>query len=79
MTPFFGREEVGLLHALAALADLSLARCVLAESEQAGRVALQHAMEEAERANTAKSDFVSRMSSCGRRSTSCSASVRSWR
>jgi signal transduction histidine kinase/ActR/RegA family two-component response regulator len=62
MTPFFGREEVGLLHALAALADLSLARCVLAESEQAGRVALQHAMEEAERANTAKSDFVSRMS-----------------
>ncbi|MGH2967882.1 MAG: hypothetical protein ACRDK0_02280, partial [Solirubrobacteraceae bacterium] len=28
LTPFFGREELALLHALAALADLSLARCV---------------------------------------------------
>jgi signal transduction histidine kinase/ActR/RegA family two-component response regulator len=62
LTPFFGREEVGLLHALGALADLSLARCVLSEQERASQAALVRATEEAERANAAKNDFLSRMS-----------------
>jgi signal transduction histidine kinase/CheY-like chemotaxis protein len=62
LTPFFGREELGLLHGLAALADLSLARCVLTERERDNQFALQLAMTEAERANTAKNDFLSRMS-----------------
>jgi signal transduction histidine kinase/CheY-like chemotaxis protein len=62
LTPFFGREEIELLYALGAVADLSLSRCALLEQERAGRSALQRAMEEAERANTAKSDFLSRMS-----------------
>jgi len=62
LTPFFGREEIGLLHALAALADLSLARCLLGEQERESQAALQRATEEAERANAAKSEFLSRMS-----------------
>lgn len=62
LTPFFGREEVGLLHALGALADLSLGRCVLFERQREAEEALRLAMEAAERANMAKSDFLSRMS-----------------
>ena len=62
LTPFFGREELGLLHGLAALADLSLARCVLSERERDNQLALQLAKTEAERANAAKNDFLSRMS-----------------
>jgi signal transduction histidine kinase/ActR/RegA family two-component response regulator len=62
LTPFFGHEEISLLHSLAALADLSLARCVLRESERDSRIALERAMEEIERANAAKNDFLSRMS-----------------
>jgi signal transduction histidine kinase/CheY-like chemotaxis protein len=62
LTPFFGRDEVGLLHALGALADLSLARCALTERERDNQAAVHDAMKEAERANTAKSDFLSRMS-----------------
>jgi signal transduction histidine kinase/CheY-like chemotaxis protein len=62
VTPFFGREEVRLLHALGALADISLARCLLSERERESQTALRLAMEEAERANLAKSDFLSRMS-----------------
>jgi signal transduction histidine kinase/ActR/RegA family two-component response regulator len=61
-TPFFGREEVGLLHALGALADLSLARCMLSERERDSQAALRVAKEQAERANMAKSEFLSRMS-----------------
>jgi signal transduction histidine kinase/CheY-like chemotaxis protein len=62
LTPFFGREEVGLLHALGAIADLSLARCVLTQRDRENQEALHAAVAEAERANTAKSDFLSRMS-----------------
>jgi signal transduction histidine kinase/CheY-like chemotaxis protein len=62
LTPFFGREEVGLLHALGAIADMSLARCILTQRERESQTALRDAMEEAERANMAKSDFLSRMS-----------------
>ncbi len=62
LTPFFGREELRLLHALAALADLSLTRCVLHERERESRRALLIAMEDAKRANMAKSDFLSRTS-----------------
>jgi signal transduction histidine kinase/ActR/RegA family two-component response regulator len=62
LTPFFGREEVGLLRSLGAIADLSLNRCALTERDQASQIALREAMQRAERANTAKSDFLSRMS-----------------
>jgi signal transduction histidine kinase/CheY-like chemotaxis protein len=62
LTPFFGREEVGLLRSLAAIADLSLTRCALTERDEHSRAALRDAMEQAERANMAKSDFLSRMS-----------------
>jgi signal transduction histidine kinase/CheY-like chemotaxis protein len=62
VTPFFGREEVTALHALGALADVSLARCVAHERERATQAALIRAREEAERANLAKSEFLSRMS-----------------
>jgi signal transduction histidine kinase/CheY-like chemotaxis protein len=62
LTPFFGREELGLLHGLAALADLSLARCLLTERERDNQLELQLAKDEAERANAAKNDFLSRMS-----------------
>jgi signal transduction histidine kinase/ActR/RegA family two-component response regulator len=62
LTPFFGHEEISLLHSLGALADLSLARCILTDAEREGRAALERAMEEIERANSAKNDFLSRMS-----------------
>jgi signal transduction histidine kinase/ActR/RegA family two-component response regulator len=62
VTPFFGREELALLQSLAALADLSLARCALSEREHDNQEALRFAKQEAERANAAKSDFLSRMS-----------------
>jgi signal transduction histidine kinase/ActR/RegA family two-component response regulator len=62
LTPFFGREEIGLLHVLGAIADLSLARCILTDRERESQTALRDAMQEAERANMAKSDFLSRMS-----------------
>lgn len=62
LTPFFGHEEISLLHSLAALADLSLARCILRESERDNRIALERAMQEIERANAAKNEFLSRMS-----------------
>jgi signal transduction histidine kinase/CheY-like chemotaxis protein len=62
LTPFFGREEVGLLRSLGAIADLSLTRCALAERDRQSQVALHEAKEQAERANLAKSDFLSRMS-----------------
>jgi signal transduction histidine kinase/CheY-like chemotaxis protein len=62
LTPFFGREELGLLHALGAVADLSLARCILTQRDLESQAALRAAVDEAERANTAKSDFLSRMS-----------------
>ncbi len=62
LTPFFGREEVDLLHGIGALADLSLARCVLGEQERESRAALVQATDAARRANDAKSDFLSRMS-----------------
>jgi len=62
LTPFFGHEEVRLLHSLAALADLSLGRCLLTERDRESQSALREAMETAERANLAKSEFLSRMS-----------------
>jgi signal transduction histidine kinase/ActR/RegA family two-component response regulator len=62
LTPFFGREELGLLRAVGTLADLSLARCLLSEQERESQAALQQATEDAQRANAAKSDFLSRMS-----------------
>jgi signal transduction histidine kinase len=62
LTPFFGRDEIALLRSLAAIADISLARCALTERELATQGALRDAMNEAERANAAKSDFLSRMS-----------------
>ena len=68
-TPFFGREEVGLLRNMAAIAALALERCDLLEEERARRSVVEQAQREAEeakeeanRANTAKSEFLSRMS-----------------
>ncbi len=68
-TPFFGREEVELLRSMAAVAALALERCELMEEERAQRMALdaarrdaEQAREQADRANTAKSSFLSRMS-----------------
>jgi signal transduction histidine kinase len=96
-TPFFGRDEVRLLHAMGAIADLALGRTSLLDEERRVRSALERtndeltnanvelgrevaqrqtaersliaqakelvdAREEAERANRAKSDFLSRMS-----------------
>ncbi len=55
LTPFFGREELGLLRSLAALADLSLTRCELTERERLAK-------DEAEQANRAKSEFLAMMS-----------------
>jgi signal transduction histidine kinase/ActR/RegA family two-component response regulator len=62
LTPFFGREELRLLQSIAALADLTLARCLLSQRERDSQLAVRDAMEHAERANMAKSDFLSRMS-----------------
>ena len=62
LTPFFGHAEIGLLRSLGAVADLSLTRCIVTERDRESRAALRQAMEDAERANTAKSEFLSRMS-----------------
>ena len=68
-TPFFGREEVGLLRNMATIAALALERCELLEEERARRSIVEQAQrdaeaakEEANRANRAKSEFLSRMS-----------------
>ena len=68
-TPFFGREEISLLHTMAAMAGVALERSQLLEEERARRAAVEQAQREAEaareeatRANTAKSEFLSRMS-----------------
>jgi signal transduction histidine kinase/ActR/RegA family two-component response regulator len=89
-TPYFGRDEMGVLRSLGALADLALARASSFVREQENRAeleranveltaanvelhsevenrkrveeALTSAREEAERANRAKSEFLSRMS-----------------
>ena len=67
--PFFGREEVDLLRAMATIASLALERCELLADERARRATVEQAQQEAERAreeatraNTAKSEFLSRMS-----------------
>lgn len=62
LTPFFGHEEMTLLRSLGALADISLARCVLTERERENQTALRLATEEAQRASRAKDDFLSRVS-----------------
>ena len=61
-TPFFGRDEVEMLSGLAAVADLAFERCHLLQSEREARGAAEESRETAERANLAKSDFLSRMS-----------------
>lgn len=67
--PFFGREEVELLTSLGAVAALALERCELIAHEREQRAAVEQARNDAEaaradaeRANMAKSEFVSRMS-----------------
>jgi signal transduction histidine kinase/CheY-like chemotaxis protein len=62
LTPFFGREEVGLLRSLGGIADLSLVRCALTEREQRQQEAVRTAMDQVARASMAKSEFLSRMS-----------------
>ena len=68
-TPFFGPDEIRLLHDMAAVAGLALDRCALLHVERSRRVALEAAQrdliaaqQEADRANEAKSAFLSRMS-----------------
>lgn len=68
-TPFFGREELGLLRAMAAVAGLALQRSALLTEERESRAALEQARHHAERArmeatqaNLAKTEFLSRMS-----------------
>ncbi len=68
-TPFFGPEEIGLLASMGAVAGLALERCERLARERERRHALERAHEEAEharqdadRANAAKSEFLSRMS-----------------
>ena len=68
-TPFFGRSETDLLRTMGAVASLALERSQLLEEERARRAAVEHAQQQAERAreeanlaNTAKSEFLSRMS-----------------
>ena len=68
-TPFFGREELGLLRAMAAVAGLALQRSALLAEERESRVALEQARHHADRArveamqaNLAKTEFLSRMS-----------------
>jgi signal transduction histidine kinase/CheY-like chemotaxis protein len=62
LTPFFGREELGLLQGIAVLADLSLTRCVVSEREREAQAALHAAVTQVAKASAAKSEFVSRMS-----------------
>ncbi|MEX0835778.1 MAG: ATP-binding protein [Nitriliruptor sp.] len=66
---FFGSDDRDLVGSMAAIADLALERCELLEEERARRAALESAQQEterarheADRANTAKSEFLSRMS-----------------
>jgi signal transduction histidine kinase/ActR/RegA family two-component response regulator len=67
--PFFGREEIGLLRAMGAVAGLALQRSALLEEEREQRALLEqtqqeaeHARQEATQADLAKSEFLSRMS-----------------
>jgi signal transduction histidine kinase/ActR/RegA family two-component response regulator len=68
-TAFFGREELGLLPVMGAVAGLALQRSTLLEEERERRFAieqtqeeLERSREEASRANLAKTEFLSRMS-----------------
>ena len=75
-TPFFGREERGLFQSMAATAGLALERAALLADERAQRAELEKASEQAQvarreaegaradadAANLAKSEFLSRMS-----------------
>lgn len=61
-TPFFGPEELALLDEMATVAGLALERCALLAEERAQRDALAAARQEADRANRAKTEFLSRMS-----------------
>jgi len=68
-TRFFGREETDLLRTMASVAALALERCELLTAERARRAPLEQAQQdseraraEADRANLAKSEFLSRMS-----------------
>lgn len=45
-TPFFGADDIRVLHSLAALADLALGRTVLTSKERESRLALERANEE---------------------------------
>ncbi len=67
--PFFGRHELALLDRIGAFASLALERSELLATERVRAAALQEAKREAEQArdaadlaNTAKSEFLSRMS-----------------
>jgi signal transduction histidine kinase/CheY-like chemotaxis protein len=61
-TPFFGKNDIAALRALAATADLAFERCRLLQSERETLAAAELARETAEKANLAKSEFLSRMS-----------------
>ena len=68
-TPYFAPEEIELLRTLGAVAGLALDRCHLLEQERARRAEAEQAhdeslraREDADRANLAKSEFLSRMS-----------------
>ena len=61
-TPFFGPDELALLDEMATVAGLALERCALLAEERAQRDALAAARQEADRANRAKTEFLSRMS-----------------
>lgn len=67
--PFFGNEEIGLLQSMASVAALALERCELIAHEREQRATVERARNDAEvaraeadRANMAKSEFLSRMS-----------------
>jgi signal transduction histidine kinase/ActR/RegA family two-component response regulator len=61
-TPVFGRQELELLQALGSLADLALERVRVANRDAEFAAALREAKEAADRANKAKSEYLSRMS-----------------
>jgi signal transduction histidine kinase/CheY-like chemotaxis protein len=61
-TPFFGRSDIATLRAFAVTADLAFERCRLVQSERETLAAAELARATAERANLAKSEFLSRMS-----------------